>query len=106
MPVTGTDAPPNSEVAVIGSGIAGLAAAWLLSKRHRVTIFEKEGYAGGHSNTVDTPGPIESTAVDTGFIVYNEQNYPNLVALFDHLGVVTKPASVQKRAVISTTRSA
>ncbi len=76
------------KIAVIGSGIAGLGAAWLLSRRHKVTVYERNAYAGGHSNTVDVP--IEggdSIPVDTGFIVYNERTYPNLIGLLDTLGV-------------------
>jgi predicted NAD/FAD-binding protein len=73
------------KIAVIGAGIAGLSAAWLLSKRHQVTLYEADARLGGHANTVQAPG----TAVDTGFIVYNEPNYPNLTALFAHLGVET-----------------
>ena len=78
------------EIAVIGSGIAGLSAAWLLSRRHRVTLYESASRPGGHSNTVDAAG----VAVDTGFIVYNEATYPNLTALFAHLGVRTKASEM------------
>jgi predicted NAD/FAD-binding protein len=81
-------------IAVVGSGIAGLSAAWLLSQRHDVTVFEAEGRAGGHSHTVDTPSKTGSVAVDTGFIVYNEATYPNLTAMFAHLGTPTKPSEM------------
>ena len=77
-------------IAVIGAGISGLGAAWLLGRDHDVTIFEKQDRIGGHSNTVDVDFEGQPTAVDTGFIVYNELNYPNLVGLFAHLGVPTK----------------
>ncbi|WP_188578214.1 NAD(P)/FAD-dependent oxidoreductase [Azorhizobium oxalatiphilum] len=77
-------------IAVIGSGISGLSAAWLLSQRHAVTLFEAEDRLGGHSNTVDT----EAGPIDTGFIVYNEATYPNLTALFAHLRVPTKPSDM------------
>jgi predicted NAD/FAD-binding protein len=81
----------RSKIAVIGSGISGLSAAWLLSQRHEITLFEKDWRAGGHSRTieVDLPG-MGSVPVDTGFIVFNEATYPNLTALFDRLGVATK----------------
>ena len=81
-------------IAVVGSGISGLSAAWLLNQRHNVTVFEIQDRIGGHSNTVDAPTPNGLQPVDTGFIVYNEVNYPNLVALFDHLGVSTEPSDM------------
>lgn len=76
-------------VAVVGSGIAGLSAAWLLSQAHNVTVYEAEERPGGHANTVDVKASEGSIPVDTGFIVFNEPNYPNLTALFDHVGVET-----------------
>lgn len=76
-------------VAVVGSGISGLSAAWLLSQSMEVVLYEADGRIGGHSNTVDVPLQNGSVPVDTGFIVYNNRNYPNLVALFNHLSVPT-----------------
>jgi uncharacterized protein len=78
------------KIAVVGSGISGLSAAWLLSKNHRVTLFEKDDRLGGHSNTVNVKGQN----IDTGFIVYNTTNYPNLVAFFDHLSIKTQPTEM------------
>ncbi len=85
---------PILDVAVIGSGIAGLSAAWLLRQFHRITLYEKDARLGGHANTVDVLADGKYQAVDTGFIVYNEVNYPNLVALFDHLGIQTQPSDM------------
>lgn len=76
-------------IAVIGSGISGLSAAWLLSQRHDVTVFEAGNRIGGHSNTVEFEGAAGPVVVDTGFIVYNEVTYPNLTALFRMLDVPT-----------------
>jgi uncharacterized protein len=76
-------------IAVVGTGIAGNAAAWTLSKRYPVTVYEREIRPGGHSHTVDIDYDGTPIAVDIGFIVYNELNYPDLTALFDHLGVQT-----------------
>lgn len=80
---------PGRHIAVVGAGISGLAAAWLLNSRHQVTLYERAHRAGGHSNTVEAPSPSGPIAVDTGFIVYNDATYPNLIALFAHLGVET-----------------
>ena len=82
------------DIAVVGSGIAGLSAAWLLSKNHNVHLFEKDDHAGGHSNTRQIETQNGQVAVDTGFIVYNEENYPNLTALFSYLGVATSPSNM------------
>ena len=81
-------------IAVIGAGISGLSAAWLLSQKHRVTLYEKDSRPGGHANTFDINVPEGLLAVDTGFIVYNPPAYPNLVQLFDHLGVATHPSDM------------
>jgi predicted NAD/FAD-binding protein len=81
-------------IAVVGGGIAGLSAAWLLSDRHDVTLFEADGRLGGHANTTEAPGTRGPVPVDTGFIVYNEPNYPNFTALLKHLDVATIPADM------------
>jgi predicted NAD/FAD-binding protein len=76
-------------VAVIGTGIAGNAAAWNLSRRYPVTVYDRELRPGGHSHTVTIDYEGTPLSVDIGFIVYNELNYPDLTALFAHLGVET-----------------
>ncbi len=76
-------------IAVVGAGIAGLSAAWLLSQRHRVTLYEAAPRLGGHTNTVDVTLDGATHPVDTGFLVFNDRTYPNLTALFAHLGVET-----------------
>ena len=86
--------PRPLRIAVIGAGVTGLSAAWLLSTRHRVTLYEAEPRLGGHSNTVMVDCEDGRIPVDTGFIVYNELTYPNLVALFDFLGVRTKASDM------------
>lgn len=78
--------PPRRRIAVIGSGAAALGAAWLLQRNHDVTVFEKNAHVGGHANTVEVSG----IPVDTGFIVYNERNYPNLIRMFAELEVPTQ----------------
>lgn len=80
--------------AVIGAGITGLGAAWLLGQKHKVTLFEAEPRLGGHANTLVVDAPDGPCAIDTGFIVYNTASYPNLIALFDLLGVPTAETSM------------
>ena len=81
-------------IAVIGSGIAGLASAWLLSRRHEVTLFEANDYLGGHTHTHDIELDGRRYAVDTGFIVHNPVHYPLLTRLFDELGVASQPTTM------------
>ncbi len=75
------------KIAVIGSGISGLSVAWLLSAQHQVTLFEADNRLGGHTNTVDVTLEGITHPVDTGFLVFNDRTYPNLVQLFELLGV-------------------
>jgi len=77
------------KIAVVGSGIAGLASAWLLARTHDVTLYEAGDYLGGHTHTVDVAIDGVSHPVDTGFLVCNRRTYPNLTALFGLLGVKT-----------------
>jgi len=82
------------KIAIVGTGISGLSAAWLLSKRHEVTVFERAERIGGHSNTVVTKVDSQTVPVDTGFIVFNRKTYPNLTALFDLLKVPTQRSNM------------
>jgi len=77
----------KQHIAVVGAGISGLACAWLLSREHHVTLFEAGDYLGGHTNTVDVTLEGKTHPVDTGFLVFNEQTYPNLIAMLGLLGV-------------------
>lgn len=81
-------------IAVIGSGIAGLASAWLLSAQHEVVLFESNDYPGGHTHTHDIELGGKPYAVDTGFIVHNPNHYPLLTSCFDHLGVASQPTTM------------
>ena len=75
------------KIAIIGTGISGLTAAYLLSKNHKITVFEKNDYVGGHTHTHELEYNNKSWAVDSGFIVYNEQTYPNFINLLNQIGV-------------------
>lgn len=82
------------KVAIVGTGISGLVCAHLLHPHHEITVFEANDYVGGHTNTVPVSLDGRDYAIDTGFIVYNERNYPNFVRLLDQLGVATQPSSM------------
>ncbi len=79
----------RQRIAVIGAGVSGLSCAWALSRHHDVVLYEAESRLGGHANTRSIHAGGRDIAVDTGFIVYNEPTYPNLSALFAHIGVDT-----------------
>ncbi|MET0331180.1 MAG: FAD-dependent oxidoreductase [Dyella sp.] len=81
-------------IAVVGSGISGLAASWLLSRRHEVTLFEASNYLGGHTHTHDVEQEGRSYRIDSGFIVHNPNHYPLLNRMFDQLGVASKPTTM------------
>lgn len=80
-------ASASKKIAIIGAGISGLATAYFLQKSHKVSLFEANDYLGGHTNTVDIQIDQKKLSVDTGFLVFNERTYPNLIALFAELGV-------------------
>ncbi|VEB44234.1 protoporphyrinogen oxidase [Chromobacterium violaceum] len=88
------NASSPQRIAVIGSGIAGLATAHFLSRRHAVTLFEAADYLGGHTHTVDVTVDGRDFAVDTGFLVFNDRTYPNLIALFQELGIPSHPSDM------------
>jgi predicted NAD/FAD-binding protein len=82
------------KIAIIGTGISGMVATYLLSEEHDITVFEANDYVGGHTNTV-TVNPEEGTyAVDTGFIIFNERTYPNFTTLPRRLSVATQPSTM------------
>ncbi len=91
-------------VAVIGSGVSGLSAAWLLSAGHEVVVYEQEGRLGGHANTVMVDTADGTMGVDAGFIVFNRPNYPNLTALFELLGVGVEETNMSFAASIDRGR--
>lgn len=82
------------KIAVVGAGVAGLGAAWSLSRIHDVVVYEREQRFGGHARTVDISRNAASVPVDMGFIVFNDRNYPDLVALFEKLGVRTQESDM------------
>lgn len=82
------------KIAIIGAGISGMLAAYLLFEQHEITVFEAGTRPGGHSNTVDIVLGGQSYAVDTGFVVYNDRTYPGFVRLLDRLGVASRPSAM------------
>lgn len=88
------DVPRRRRVAVIGAGISGMSAAWLIGRAMDVVLYEAADRPGGHANTLSAPTRSGPVPVDTGFIVYNDRNYPNLVALFEHLRVPTQASDM------------
>jgi predicted NAD/FAD-binding protein len=84
----------SERIAVIGAGVAGLTAAYLLQRRHDVLLFEAEPRLGGHAHTHEIPTGSQTLAVDSGFIVHNERTYPNLLRLFAELGVQTQDSDM------------
>jgi len=88
----------DTHIAIVGSGAAGLAAAWLLSKTHRVTVLEKDDRLGGHAHTAEVAVPgatgSQSLCIDTGFIVYNEPCYPNLTQWFKTMEIATEASDM------------
>jgi len=81
-------------IAIIGAGISGLAAAYLLSDEHEIVVYEANDYIGGHTHTIDVPDRDQAHAVDTGFIVFNENTYPNFIKLMARLGVASQPSNM------------
>lgn len=89
-----------TKIAIVGGGISGLGAAYLLHPRHDIVVYESDTRIGGHSRTVTVRYRDRSIPVDTGFIVFNKRNYPNLTGLFRHLGVPVQPSTMGFAATI------
>jgi predicted NAD/FAD-binding protein len=81
-------------IAIVGSGISGMYAAHKLHPNHDITVFEADSRPGGHTNTVDVEADGKTFSIDTGFIVFNERNYPNFIAMLDELGVASQPSEM------------
>ncbi len=89
-----------ARIGIIGTGISGLGAAYLLHPHHEITVYEKTPRIGGHARTLQVDYEGESIPVDTGFIVFNEANYPHLSAIFRHLGVAVHKSDMTFAATI------
>ena len=84
----------NRRIAIVGSGISGLTAAYLLARSHEIAVYEADQRVGGHSHTVSVNTPDGNLGIDTGFIVYNRRTYPNFCRLLDQLDVATQPSDM------------
>jgi len=84
----------SMKIAIIGTGIAGNLAAYRLSRKHDITVYEADSRIGGHTNTVDVLAAGQRWAIDTGFIVFNDATYPHFIALLDELGVESQPSEM------------
>jgi uncharacterized protein len=82
------------KIAVVGTGISGMVAAYLLHRDHDITVFEAANYIGGHTNTIDVQLDSLTYSIDTGFIVFNDWTYPNFIALLNRLGVASQPSDM------------
>lgn len=80
------------KIAIVGTGVSGLVAAHHLHRQHEITVYEAAARIGGHTHTVAVSDPAGEQAIDTGFIVFNDRNYPNFEALLDELGIATSPS--------------
>ncbi len=81
-------------IAIVGAGVSGLTVAYLLHRKYEIAVFEANSYAGGHANTVRVDTPYETHHVDTGFVVFNDRNYPNFERLLERLDVVSQPSTM------------
>src|SRR3954462_13463527 len=82
------------KIAIVGAGVSGLVAAHVLHPEHEIAVFDSAAYAGGHTNTIRVDTEHETHHVDTGFIVFNDRNYPNFERLLDRIGVGSQPSSM------------
>jgi predicted NAD/FAD-binding protein len=89
------------KIAIIGTGISGLSAGYLLHTHHDITVYEKDSRIGGHSRTIEINDGTKNIALDTGFIVFNDRNYPHLISLFKHLDVETQKSDMSFGASIN-----
>ena len=92
------------KIAVVGSGISGLSAAYYLSKKHHVDLFEKEDHFGGHSHTIDLSFGTKKIPVDIGFIVFNHKTYPNLIKFFGENKVLIEKSDMSFAVSVKDTK--